>query len=252
MKILLFGADADRLTSQIAQYDNLEMVDENPDAVICYGGDGTILSAELEWPCIPKVPIRNSRRGFKCLPHPLEDVLSKLASGHLVRSEYLKLECALHHHEQEQAAPVGFLTAINEFNVHMGRINSAVRFKIWIDDEPYTLSPRFDADDEIVGDGFLVCTPFGSTAYFNQITRGMFRAGLGIAFKYTAAQANHIIVPETSEIRVRITRGPAVLAFDNSPMYYDLEEDDELVIRKHEKSAILLTCDAMSYPSDRF
>ena len=250
MKILLYGADSKDIIDQVEKCSELTLVDNEPDVVVCYGGDGTLLSAELKWPGIPKVPIRNSRRGHRCIPHAPDDVIARLAQEELVKTEYIKLECAMYHHDHPEA--VCFLSAMNEVNVHMAHINSAVRYKIWINDEMYTPLDRNSDDHEIIGDGFVISTPFGSTAYFNHITRGVFRVGLGIAFKYTAEQANHLIVPDDSTVRVMITRGPAVLAFDNLPSYFNIQENDEIVVRKHSKPAILLTYQKMKYPSDRF
>jgi NAD+ kinase len=212
--------------------------------VVCYGGDGTLLSAERRWPGVPKVPIRNSRRGHRCIAHPPDAVIERLVEDRLVRMEFVKLECALRFNGTDKAPCV--LAAMNEFNVHMGHINAAVRFKLWLDDEAYA------EGREILGDGLVVSTPFGSTAYFTQITRGVFHAGLGLAFKNTTELTSHVIVPDHVAIRVLITRGPAMLAFDNSSEYIDLGEGDRLELRKHPRSAIILTWEQLSHPTDAF
>ncbi len=244
MKTLLFGAQADDLRPEIEKHPELTLVQSRPDVIVCYGGDGTLLSAELRWPGIPKVPIKNSRRGERCIPHPPEAVIARLAHDELCRTEYGKLECAVYQSGHDEA--MCYLTAMNEFNLHNGRINAAVRFMLWLDDEPY------EDGAEIIGDGFVVCTPFGSTAYYNQITRGVFFEGMGIAFKYTAQHTNHHVIPDHITVRARITRGPAVLAFDNCPDYFNLDQGDELVIRKYVQPAVLFTWAPMSRPSDAF
>lgn len=236
MDISLFGAKAEDLRDLFDRYDSLRIVEDNAEVIVCYGGDGTLLAAELQWPGIPKVPIRNSRRGIRCIAEPPEVVVEQLANNNLVHTEHLKLECTVHHKNTEDAD--SHLMAINEFNMHMARTNAAVRFRIWFDDKPY------GEDHEIIGDGFVVSTPFGSTAYFNQITRGVFWQGIGIAFKYTSTHTNHLIVPEDTVVRARITRGPAILAFDNSSEYVELLANDELTIAKSDQPAVLLTTDA--------
>ena len=244
MKVQLFGADVAEIQPTVAKHAGIDIVEENPDVVICYGGDGTLLSAELRWPGVPKVPIRNSARGHRLIDRPVDEVLTRLTDGSLHRCEYLKLECLLHRPHESQ--PEARISAMNEVNVHMGRINSAVRYKLWIDGAP------FDEGDEIIGDGFLVSTPFGSTAYWKQIARGVLYTGIGIAFKLTPAVVNHVVVSDDAQIEAEITRGPAVLAYDSAPEYYDLREGDRLLMRRDPQPATLLTWDEMKHPTDAF
>lgn len=238
MNITLFGQAAEKIRPIVETQSALNLVEDSPDVVVCYGGDGTLLAAERRWPGIPKVPLRNSRRGIRCIPDPPEQVIRRLAEGTLIPHEHLKLACNVTFASAERTSRE--LLAINEFTVHMGRVNSSVRFRIWFDDKPYDA----EEDHEIIGDGFVVSTPFGSTAYFNQITRGVFWDGIGVAFMYTEEHTNHVIVPEDTVVRARVTRGPAILAHDSSPEYIDLTEGDELTICKSEQKAVLLTTDA--------
>lgn len=244
MKTLLFGAEAEKLRPELDKYPAFESVEDHPEVVICYGGDGTLLAAELRWPGVPKVPIRNSRRGHRCIAHPPEAVLRRFAEGRLVRTEFMKLECAVRHGDDTE--PFCYISAMNEVNVHMGRINSAVRFKLWLDERPY------DEGTEIIGDGFVISTPFGSTAYFNQITRGVFFEGIGLALKSTTHYTSHLIVPDKTVFRVLITRGPAVMAFDSSEEYFDLHQGDELTVRRNPHPAILYLWEALPYQTEEF
>lgn len=244
MRAILFGADAETLKHEVRQCAAIEVVDDDPEVVICFGGDGTLLAAELRWPGVPKVPLRNSRRGIRCIPHPPAEVIRRLVEGSLLPTTFGKLECAVY--AAGEAQPEGYLTCMNEFNVHMGLINSAVRFKLWIDGHPH------EQGQEIIGDGFIVSTPFGSTAYFAQLTHGIFFDGIGIAFKATDTHIDHVVVPAGAEVRARITRGPAKLAYDNAPDYLALSEGDELVVRRHEQAATILTMETVHHPCDAF
>lgn len=236
-RVALFGAQAHEIEAIALRCDNLELVETDPDVVISYGGDGTLLAAELQWPGVPKVPILNSQRGHRCIHHPPEDVVTRLAAGEMVENHYTKLDCTI---QFKSSLPERrYVTALNEINVHMGRINSALRFKLWIDEEPY------EDGLEILGDGLILCTPFGSTAYFNKITRCAFQEGLGICFKATSQQTNHLVLPESKTIHVLMTRGPAILAFDSSQDYVSLDKGDKLLVRKHERGAIILTCERL-------
>lgn len=234
VRLHLFGTQSHVLADEICRHPNLKMVDSEPDVVVCYGGDGTLLAAELAYPGIPKVPVLNSRRGHRCIPHPVAEVLQGLADGQLIANGYTKIQAEVY--RDGKALFPDALAALNEFNVHMGLINSAVRFQLWLNGDPY------EDGFELLGDGFVVCTPFGSTAYFAQITRGIFTKGIGIAFKSTNAHVDHLVLPDDTEFRIRITRGPAVLAFDSADQYVALEEDDELHVRRHPEVATILTC----------
>ena len=58
IKAALYGAEADALLPHVAKFSQVKVVEKSPDVVICFGGDGTLLSAELKWPGVPKVPSR--------------------------------------------------------------------------------------------------------------------------------------------------------------------------------------------------
>jgi len=234
VRLRLFGTHAGALEEEIRQHANLEIVEDDPGVIVCYGGDGTLLAAELAYPGIPKVPILNSRRGHRCIPHPAAEIFQGLAAGRLVSNRYTKIQAGV----MRGGKPLfpETLVALNEFNVHMGLINSAVRFQLWLNGDAY------EEGEEVLGDGFVVCTPFGSTAYFAQITRGIFTRGIGIAFKCTNAHVDHLVLPDDTEFRIRITRGPAVLAFDSADQYVSLEEEDELQVCRHPLGATILTC----------
>lgn len=234
VKIVLFGREAEALLPLVEEQPNLQLVESDPEVIVCYGGDGTLLAAELRWPGLPKVPILNSHRGHRCIPHPPKEVMSKLAQGTLRHNVYTKLDAYIHRANGEVSPEP--LVALNEFNVHMGRINSAVRYRLHIDGYPY------ENGMVILGDGFVVCTPFGSTAYFRQITRGIFTQGIGVAFKSTTEHTSHLILPESVEVRFEIVRGPAVLAFDSSTRYSNLSAGDALVVHRHAHGANILTC----------
>lgn len=242
VRVMLYGAEADRLLAELARYPNLELISDNPDIIVCYGGDGTLLHAELEWPGVPKVPVLHSQRGYRCIPHPPEQVIAGLAQGRLLRNYYTKLACTV----CRNGAGEQHFAALNEINVHMGRINSAVRFNLTINNQPY------EEGREILGDGFVVCTPFGSTAYFSAITQVVFYEGIGLAFKATNEHINHMVLPESYTVRLKITRGPAVLAHDSAVAYVELRAGDELEVRKHGQSATILTCDPVRRPDVPF
>ena len=60
------------------------------------------------------------------------------------------------------------------------------------------------------------------------------------------------MLPPEAEVMFQITRGPATLAFDNSTEYVNLERNDRLLVRKHEQSAIIMTCEPVTKLGDPF
>ncbi|MGH2571558.1 MAG: hypothetical protein ACRDGR_10045, partial [bacterium] len=202
----------------------LEAVVEDPDVILTHGGDGLLLGSEREWPGVPKLPLRASRHGRKCEPHQIEDALDRLIRGDLGRRTFLKLR------GQAQGQT---LVGLNDVVVHNAQPTSGVRYRVWIDDQEFS--------HEIVGDGVVVATPFGSTAYYRSITRGTFRVGIGLAFNNSIEQVDHLVLSEESVIRVRITRGPAIVVADNNPHVVPLEDGDEAVIRRDDGEAVLLS-----------
>jgi NAD+ kinase len=221
-RVLVLGQGTDELMPLFIEK-GLEIVDESPDLVVTYGGDGLLLGSERTWPGVPKLPLRNSRHGKKCEPRQVEDALERLLSGTLHLTRFLKLQA-----EAQGAQQVG----LNDVMVHNSAPTSSVRYDVWIDDVEY--------GREIVGDGVVVATPFGSTAYYRSITRGIFRLGIGLAFNNSTEQVDHMVLPEESVIRIRITRGPAVVVADNNPESIALGEGDEVTIRRHEGAATIL------------
>jgi NAD+ kinase len=246
LKIKVFGKNAAEISGLIEQLDlGLVLVEENPDVVISYGGDGTLLGAENKWPGVPKVALRDSKRCLVCANHSNELILHHLAEGKLKPTEFTKLQADI---TWKDGRPADRLSGINDINLHKALLNAGVRYRVWIDEELY-IGGKYD---EIVGDGLVIATPFGSAAYYRSITNSKFRTGIGLAFNNTSEPITHLVLREDSHIRVLITRGPAQLAADNDPRVLDVELGDEILIRCAPQNATLLVYDAVKYPADQF
>ena len=64
-RLTLCGDDLPRAAAAVARA-GLVVVRREPDAVLCHGGDGTLLRADREWPDVPKVPVRVASRARPC------------------------------------------------------------------------------------------------------------------------------------------------------------------------------------------
>lgn len=234
--IAVYGKKSDLLEKLLAER-GFEIVcpEDDPEALIlCYGGDGAMLGAELRYPNRLKMPVRDCETAPHCRKHSLEWQLDAMMNGQLKVSSLMKLQGTL-----------GNMTryAVNDVFIHNTNNVSALRYQVKIDDDIYA--------KEVVGDGVGVSTVHGSTAYYRSITHGSFRVGIGIAFSNSTELLNHLVLQEDSVIKVRILRGPSELVFDNSPDVTPLKEGDIVTIRKSDHVARMLGLDVFMCPECR-
>jgi len=227
MRVLLYSRHNEEILPELERQ-NLDIVTEDPELVIAYGGDGTLLGAERDWPSVPKVPIRRSKTWVKCERHREDAILGRLENGDLARTHLLKLE---------GSAKGRTLVGLNDITVHHARVSTAVRYRVLIDGRPYS--------GEIIGDGLVIATPFGSRAYYRSITHSVLEVGIGLAFNNSTELVNHLVLSEETRVEIEITRGPALLVADNTPDPVDLERGEKAVVRRHLHPAVILGLDAL-------
>ncbi len=206
--------------------------EETPDVVITYGGDGTLLHAERRHPSIPKVALRGSPTSQKSHDYPFEKALDALQKGAFTEERQLKLECVVARKGRKPET----LIALNDIIVRNTHLERAVRFSMALGKERI--------GDILIGDGFVIATPFGSSAYYNSITKRSFTRGLGIAFNNLTTEQPNLLVDEDVTVAANILRGPADLAADNLRLDGILDEGDTVTIRRARLDAILLRPDS--------
>lgn len=220
MKVLLFGKFAKNIELLVKNF-GFEIVDKNPDVVISYGGDGTLLSAERQYPQIPKLPIRNSEFAVKCTDHLDEKILKDFQEGKLYLKEYKKLETTVLYKK---------FYALNDFVIRNSDPRHTIRFKV-MSKASHPEQPNRFKGSLMIGDGIVVATPFGSTGYFKSITGQTFEQGFGLCFNNTTEKTPPNIFKNGDSITFKLIRGKATLSFDNSPEIFDVDEGSELVFR---------------------
>jgi NAD+ kinase len=231
LRVAVVGRHLDELLELLARFP-LEVTDVSPDVVISHGGDGSLLGAERQFPGIPKCPIRDRRMNPKCPEHSEELILERLVAGSLGLTELAKLEAV---------TPSGTrVRGINDLVISKENIASAVRFRIWFDHELY--------QGQIVGDGLVAATPFGSTGYYQSITHGSFRVGIGLAFNNSMDLLDHVVVSDRTVIEVELLRGPAVLLADNDPVRVKLHDNDRVIIRQCTERTLVYGIDIFRCP----
>jgi NAD+ kinase len=205
------------------------------DLLVCYGGDGSLIGAERDHPHVPKLGLRRDDSCAKCERHRDAVVVERLAKGKLPQERLLKLEA--------RCGKIR-LAAMNDVIFRNADPRSAVRFRVSLNGAVVT--------EEVIGDGVVIATPFGSSAYFRSITHLTFRAGLGIAFNNCTDFQPHLVVAERDVVSITLTRGPATLASDNDPRQYPMQTGDVLTVRRATKPARVLCPDTLRCPDCRY
>ncbi|WP_336331114.1 NAD(+)/NADH kinase [Haloarcula sp. CGMCC 1.2071] len=223
-----------------------DIVDEyESDAiVITLGGDGTILHAARACSDPTILPVRTgSSKGFKTQldSDQLVETLDRLESGtnedtYTIR-EHSKIAAC---HDGTQLR--GEFTAVNEVSLHHSSptLASVLTMRIQDRGDHYKF-------DRIVGDGVLVATPFGSTAYYQSITNGTFSEGLGVAFNniHTPVETpDYLVLSSDAVVEVEILESEhassAALTRDNAEETYELAVGETVEIRQTDESIEIL------------
>jgi NAD+ kinase len=219
--LVVFRRDPSEIRKVLAA-EGFELVEKDPDFVICYGGDGTVLFSERKFPGVPKLIIKTSRacRMYDYKLNDLRGLLSRIKAGDYQIHAEMKLETVA---KDER------LVGLNEIQVHLKLPIYAVRFSISVDGREY---------DELIGDGVIVATTFGSTAYYKATGGKSFKKGIGISFNNLHnKKAKSFVLPEDSVVKLTVTRGPAWLLADNNEKFVDLDAGDSVTIRKSDGAA---------------
>lgn len=213
----IIGNNSDEI-NKIFQEKGYVRNDTNPEFVISYGGDGTLLKSEHIYPGIPKLFLRNSLIGNLGFKETNDEVIEKFFSDKFTIKKYFKIEAQIKDKK---------IIAVNEFSLKNKNPRYSIRFDVCVNDEKVL--------NHIIGDGLIAATPIGSTGYYRSITRSTFELGIGLAFNNSHEHFNHMVLKEDSVIKVVILRGPAFCYVDNHDEEIVLEDGDDLVIKKSDE-----------------
>ncbi|MCJ7613647.1 hypothetical protein MUO71_02615, partial [Candidatus Bathyarchaeota archaeon] len=137
--LVVFRYDDSEVRNVLAE-EGFMVVEENPDFIVCYGGDGTVLFSERKFPEVPKLIIKTSCacRMYDYALGDLSELLSKIKAGDYQIHSEMKLETE---------AKGERLVGLNEIQVHLKLPIYAVRFSLSVDGKEY---------DNLIGDGVIV------------------------------------------------------------------------------------------------
>ncbi|MBC8501411.1 MAG: NAD(+)/NADH kinase [Nanoarchaeota archaeon] len=224
-KVAICVKDKSKLSDmrKIVREKGLTFVTNSPDFVVSLGGDGTFLLCEREFPGVPKLLIRDSKICKKCVGDSRETILDFIRMNAYDIKEEIKLEGVFGTNK---------LVAVNDIIIRNKRPNQAIRLDVSIDGTK--------EHEEVISDGVLISTPFGSTAYFESITRTTFEEGIGIAFNNPVKEYDPVILRDNQTIKVKLVRGDAHFASDNNPKIYTLKQGDIITVRKAKEKAKII------------
>lgn len=228
MKIKIFGLKEEdkEVIENLAKKYNLQTTAKNPDVCICLKGDGTILYAEQKFPSIPKLTIRNKNHiGARCLYdiNQTNDLFSKLSQKKYTIKKYSKIQCLFKNRK---------INALNEVQIHNVITTKALRFSVTAKQNKTKL---FD-EENIIGDGCIFSTPFGSTAYFTSVGGKKFENGFGLALNNVYNKDKKAFYfNENTIFECVMSRGSAFLLFDNNPKTITIKENQKITLMKSEE-----------------
>lgn len=228
MKVQLFGKNSKNIEGLVNNL-GFKIVTSNPDVIISYGGDGTLLSAERKFPSIAKLPLRNSQICNKCLNHEEGVMLKKLLAGKLKLKEYQKLETVILYKN---------FYALNDFVIRNSNPTHTIRFRTSKTKEKL-----------LIGDGIVIATPFGATGYFKSVTHKTFNKGFGLAFNNTTEKIFSVICKDNDSVSFYLIRGKSTLSMDNNPDIFEIDENSEIVFKLSNQVARIYEADSLRCPN---
>ncbi|MBI4154720.1 hypothetical protein HY498_01400 [Candidatus Woesearchaeota archaeon] len=224
-KIIVVGKESGSV-NYIKNYfkrNGFEIVKKNPEFVISVGGDGSYFYAERLYPGIPKILVRYTSKCYLCENLGIDKIVKNIKSGKFKIVKDNKL-VALFKGKN--------LIAVNDVCIRNVNPIYAIRFSLFINGK---LKYK-----EIIGDGVVIATTFGSSGYFKSITGNTFKNGFGVAFNNPTIKLKPLFLKNKDNVKVKIFRGDAHLSVDNYPKIFNVGKNENVLIKVHKESAKLV------------
>lgn len=216
-RVLVISRIEDSEVRKLLIESSFKIVERNPDFIVCYGGDGTILFGEREFPQVPKLIVKRTNIRRKCdyTLYQTKNILTKIRNGEFNLQKEIKIEARFKNRK---------LIGLNEIQVHTQLPTYAIRFSLFVNEKEFP---------NLIGDGAIISTPFGSTGYYKSTGGNQFKKGIGISFNNLHnKRIRSLVVSESSTIRVKVNRGPAWILADNNERFLELKDNDVSIIEK--------------------
>ena len=226
--------------TQIVQdmgYEILDEYSEKADLLTCIGGDGTFLSFvhKCRFPSAPIIGINTGHLGFfqESSTDNLTETFADIDSGNIIIQDISPVKAKI-----VTAKGEFYRVGLNEVLVR-GQFSHVSQFAVSIDDTKV---------QDFSGDGILVSTPVGSTAYNYSLDGSLVSPDLNVLQLTPVAPMNtnayrcfhsSILLPDNETIRIagmgRSTKGTILLSFDgrthefNNVDYVEVTKSDKVI-----------------------
>ncbi|MEM5875458.1 MAG: hypothetical protein QXW01_02815 [Candidatus Aenigmatarchaeota archaeon] len=191
-----------------------------PDIVVSYGGHGTFLSAERNYPEVPKLVVRLEKKvlDFEILEKELENAVIKIKKGYYKILSFNKVEASFKKKN---------LVGLNEVQIRNKDLREAIRFNVLIGRKKI---------ENVIGDGIIVATPIGAYGYYRAAGGKLFKNGIGLCFNNCGnLKTKSYVIKGSEKIVFRLNRGEAQLAADNNPLILNVREGETVQIFRSQK-----------------
>ena len=222
----------------------LEQLGPQIDLAIVLGGDGTMLNIvrTLAPHGVPLVGVNQGRLGFltDISLDTMQQTIGAMLAGKFVTEQRMLLSTRI----LRDGAEVFSSLAFNEVVLHRGNISSMIEFEVRIDGE-FLYSQR--------ADGLIISTPTGSTAYALSAGGPILHPSLDLialvpVCPHTLSN-RPIVVNSASVVEILPHRSGNARVRCDSHGYFDLQENDKIVVSRFAQSACLLHPEGHSYYS---
>lgn len=237
VQVLLDEETAQHIEHPPADSLPLEQLATNIDLAIIVGGDGTILhvARALALHDVPIVGVNLGRLGFLAdiPPNELFDHVDDILDGGFRIEPRSMLQAEV----VRDGKTIYQANALNDAVLYKGDVSRLIDIETWIDDQ-YVNHSR--------GDGIIIATPTGSTAYALSAGGPILNPDLP-AFAMVPVcphtlSNRPIVIKDSSLIKVVLTRSAqqhAQLTLDGQ-IQYAIQQNDEILIRRAEHDVKLI------------
>lgn len=217
-----------------------ELLCENSDILVTIGGDGTLISAvrrSYQY-SLPVLGIHAGRLGFLADidMSELDAFVAQLKAGDYRVDKRAMLEAKIKTQQGEQ-----MVVAFNDIVFSRPSISKMIHLDMYVDGRSF---------NQYYGDGVIVSTPTGSTAY-NLSAGGPVLFPLTQVFALTPISPHSltqrpVVLPGHFSLEVKTPESSALAIIDGQDMY-EFKEGDCITISLAEESALLIHRKAFNY-----